>query len=338
LLVLIGEMSRGYGAVHDSASDVPVQRSVGAAIERLVWLGYDHDFGGDPRGDEDFGPEKVRGGGALLRLANGRLSQFMVFSWRNYRSWRGEALRLLADLIDQSVFAELRRNPPRHFVEDNLGWLDRAIEMAKGIMQPDVHNVLSERLARHYAFIQAFHGCRTDSTRPYSERGLMPSDPHALNRIALEIFSDKACVEAAIQELGREDFDFSYSNYNRGKVFFCLQMEELVEYCGHYLLYGSEYLLAIANRVGQPEVLRSRGRATVVECKVPISNVDAEDIRCLAGDVLREIFERYCVRAYRPEVLEFGFAISEPLQPENIVAFHHPTGIRNPHNFNARED
>jgi hypothetical protein len=261
-----------------------------------------------------------------------------VFLWSKYRSWRAVVLRLLNDLIDKSVFAELRRNPPRYFVEDNLGWLDVAIERARGIMRPDIKTRLSERLPDRYQFIRAFHGCRTDSIKPYLERGLRPSDPSALGRLALEIFTDREQVEAAIQDLSRDDFSGSYSDYNKGKVFFCLQMEELVEQCGHYLLYGSEYLLAIANRLGRPESLRNRGRATVIECNVPIEDIGSEDVRCLAGEVLREIFERYCDRTYRPETLSFGFAITTPLQPNNIVAIHHPTRIPNPINYNMRED
>lgn len=261
-----------------------------------------------------------------------------VFIWNSYRSWRPVVLHLLADLIDRSVFDELKRNPPRYFVDDNLSWLDAAIERARGIMQTDIKTILSERIPARYQFIRAFHGCRTNSVQPYLENGLLPSDPSALDRIALEIFSDRARVEAAMQDVARPDSGGSYSDYNKGKVFFCLQMEELVEQCGHYLLYGSEYLLCIANRVGQPEALRKRGRATVIECNVPVAEIEADDMRCLSGEILREIFERYCDRTYQPEILNFGFAITTALQPSNIVSFHYPTKIPNPHNYHMRED
>jgi hypothetical protein len=263
----------------------------------------------------------------------GSAKQNGVFIWNKYKSWRGTILRLLDDLIDESVFAELKRNPPRYFVGDNLGWLDGAIERAKGIIQPDIRTTLSERLSHHYQFIRAFHGCRTDSIRPYREHGVRPSDPSALYQIALSLFSDKGRIDAAMKDIG-----VWYPDYNRGKAFFCLQMEELVEQCGHYLLYGSEYLLCIANRVGEPEVLRRRGRATAIECNVPIGDVSPDDIRELAGDILREIFERYCDRTYQAEILSFGFAITTILAPKNIVGFHFPTGIPNPHNYQMRED
>src|SRR5579883_3594465 len=162
-----------------------------------------------------------------------------VFIWNNYRSWNRVVLRLLADLIDESVFAELKRNPPRHFVEDNLSWLDTAIESAKEVITPDIKSTLSARFRTRYRFIRAFHGCRTDSIQPYLRHGLLPSDPLALNVIAQEIFADKAQVEAAIQDVAKQDLGVSYPDYNKGKIFFCLQMEELVEQCGHYLLYGS---------------------------------------------------------------------------------------------------
>lgn len=241
-------------------------------------------------------------------------------------------------MIDQSVFAELKSNRPKYFVSDDLSWLDKAITQAKGIIEPDICRTLMERLPGRYKFVRAFHGCRAVSNQSYLEHGVLPSDPDVLNRIAYEIFFDKKRVEAAIQRLAQKDVKTSYKDHNRGKVFFCLQKEELVEDCGHYLLYGSEYLLCIANGVGEPEALRKRGRATVIECNVPTNNMPVDYLRCLAGEILREIFEKYCDRTYRAEILSFGFPITIKVPPENIVEFHHPTSIRNPHNYDSRED
>ncbi len=265
-------------------------------------------------------------------------TQQMAFIWSKYKSWRGIVLRLLADLIDENVFAELKRHPPCYFVSDDLTWLDEAIQRAKGIFQPEICGTLLERLPRRYQFIRAFHGCRTDSQQSYLEQGLLPSDPCDLNRIAFEVFSNKQRVEAAIQDLVEKSLGSSYPDHNKGKVFFCLQMEHLVEDCGHYLLYGSEYLLCIANRVGEPGALRRRGRATAIECNVPIKDIPVGYLRCLAGQILREIFEKHCDRTYRTGILNFGFHITTTLEPKSIVGVHYPRPIRNPHNFSRRED
>ncbi|HEY2330141.1 MAG TPA: hypothetical protein VGI63_10060 [Verrucomicrobiae bacterium] len=103
-----------------------------------------------------------------------------IFVWENYADWRRTAIRLLGDFLDKSVLDELKQNPPKYFVSDNLSWLDKAM--------------------------------------------------------------------------------------------------------------------------------------------------------------LEQIAEKYCVRPYRQAIIGFGFSIEEKLQPENIVQFHFPTSIPNPHNYRVRED
>lgn len=262
-----------------------------------------------------------------------------MFAWDDYKSWRRIVLDLLSDLIDASVFSEMKAHPPEWIVGDNLDWLDEAIAAAKGgIPSPNVWSTLNERFPSRFRFVRAFHGCRTESIEPYREQGILPSDPSTLDHIAYQIFSKREAVAAAIEDLTDKDPHGSYGDHNRGKVFFCLQMAYLVEECGHYLLYGSEYLLCIANRIGEPRKLRERGKATVIECNVPVGDIPGEYLRCLTGEIMREIFEKYCHRNERPRTLNFGFPIRVPLNPSNIVTFHFPTRIPNPHNGNLRED
>jgi hypothetical protein len=258
--------------------------------------------------------------------------------WEDYKRWRRTILSLLSDLIDREVMEWVRANPPRCFGDDNLSWIDDAISAAKRVARPDIGSTLASRLKERYGFVRAFHGCRPEINASYTEHGLLPCNPAQLAQTALRLFSNRDRVQSAIDDLSKPDGQDSYQDYNRGKVFFCLEMEHLVEDCGHYMLYGSEYLLAVANRVGEPEVLRRRGRATVIECDVPIPDIPMEDVRGLAGEILREIFERFCDRSYKPETLGFAFHISVRLAPENIVGFHFPTKILNPHNFPMRED
>lgn len=261
-----------------------------------------------------------------------------VFIWENYQSWRPIILRLLGDLIDEKVFNELANNPPRYFVSDKLDWLNEAITRAKGTVEPDICTTLLQRLPRHFGFLRAYHGCRTESSQTYLMQGVLPSDPSALNGIARDIFSNKERVEDAIRDLAKEEYGSSYREHNADKVFFCLQMGHLIEDCGHYLLYGSEYLQAIANTIGEADTLRRRGKATIIECHVPMKDIPPEYLYCLAGEILREIFEEYCNEGYEPEILHFGFPIVTKLEAKNIVCVHHPTGIPNPHRFRIRED
>lgn len=256
-----------------------------------------------------------------------------VFVWNNYRQWRKTVLLLLADLVDKNVLNELRQNPPTCFAGDNLEWLDRAIQKVKGIDHSDICATLINRFSSHYQFVRAFHGCRPESIESYKEHGLLPSDPALLNKLAFQLFPQKKeAVQSIIQDL------VTYQDCYEGNVYFCLQLEELVEDCGHYLLYGSEHLGAIGIRIGEPQVLRQRGRATIIECNVPTVDISIAFKKCLIGQILKTIAVKYCLRLRTPKIINFGFYISRKLEPENIIDFHFPTGIPNTHNFHLRED
>lgn len=259
-----------------------------------------------------------------------------VFVWTDYQQWRKVILHLLNDFVDKAVLKEVRKNPPRHFASDNLEWLDRAIRKIKGIPFSNIHTALIEQFPTRYQFVRAFHGCRPVSIESYKEHGIMVSNPAVLNDLAFQIFQNAERIESAIKDLKTNSP--SYPDHNQGKVFFCLTLEEFIEDCGHYLLYGSEYLGAIGFRIGQAETLRRRGRATVVECNIPMTDISGEYIKCLMGEILRVILRKYCLRFPGPNHVDFGFHISRNLDPQNIVGFHFPTGIRNSHNYSFRED
>ena len=258
--------------------------------------------------------------------------------WTDYASWRRPILRLLSDLIDTNALDELSRNPPKYFGSRVLNQLGEIISKNAGVAYPDLQTILADRMRGHYEFIRAFHACRSDSIEPYKQHGLTPCVPAALDKCAMEIFQNKEGVAAAIQDLALNDLEYSYRDFNNGKVWFCLEKEELTENCGHYLLYGSEYLLAIANRIGESEALRKRGRATLIECNVPIDDLAEDDTKELAADMLVKILETYCTRRCPDELTGFGFYIECKLEPNNIVQFHFPTAIPNPHRYYTRED
>jgi hypothetical protein len=262
--------------------------------------------------------------------------QLNVFIWNDYRQWRKAVLLLLADLVDKKVLDELRKNPPRYFLADNLAWLDKAIQKVKGIPTSDIHATFNECFLNHYPFIRLFHGCRPQSIESYKKHGIQLCDPTTLDELAFQIFQKKKAVESAIKDLA---INYpSYREHNQGKVYFCLERDDFAENCGHYLLYGSEYLGAIGFKIGEEEALRKRGRATVIECNVPTSDIPIGYIKCLTGQILKKIALKYYLRRPCDGIMGFGLHITRKLEPENIKGFHFPTGIRNSHKYNLRED
>jgi len=263
-----------------------------------------------------------------IQKADGR-----AFVWTNYRHWRPRIFKCAAPYFDRAVLEWLKVNPPRYFVDDILDWLDDAIWHVKR-QRVNMKTVLADALTQEFDFIRGFHGCRAPSTESYRTQGILPSDSTWLKAEAVRLFGDSNHIQEVFAELSRKGDD--YEGFNRGKTYFCLHLKDFMEGCGHYLLYGSEYLLCVAVRIGHKETLRKNGRATVIECNVPISDIPRDYIEEICGMILCEIASKFCTG--ESEFDGGCFHIKVPLQPQNIVTFHHPTQIPNPHNFHIPED
>ncbi|SKB01902.1 hypothetical protein SAMN02745166_03499 [Prosthecobacter debontii] len=260
-----------------------------------------------------------------------------IFKWDDFREWERVVRGLMGNHLNDAVIARFKEEPPDYVVSDDLSWLDSVVRKVNGVRRPDSAQLLTRKLLEYYTHITAFHGCRPTSIETYTEFGLQACDPAKMQEVAVQIFGDNPKVWEAIEHLKGSSFEHSYEEHNQGKVYFTLTQEEIVDYCGHYLLYGSEYLLCIANSIGAARKLRERGRATIIECNVPITRIGHGFIKELAGSILEKMFER----VLDPESSMgsgFGFYVKGSLPAESIASFHFPRQIPNPHNGRRLED
>ena len=194
-----------------------------------------------------------------------------VFKWSEMQVWELEVRAFMADVLDDAVFAEFHDDPPEFVVGDDISWLERIIKKAGRARPQNLHSLLTRRLAENYDAVIGFHGCRPVTLDGYKRDGLRVCDPEELNAVARDIFGDTTEVSAAIDDLASNDgSSYSYKQHNAGSIYFALSLEHLVDSCGQYLLYGSEYVLCIGAFLRREEELRQRGRATIIECSLPI--------------------------------------------------------------------
>jgi hypothetical protein len=121
-----------------------------------------------------------------------------------------------------------------------------------------------------------------------------------------------------------------YTSGRHGHVYFGLDDRYLLEYCGHYLNYGSEYLLCfsafLAKQIGYDlkEELGKLGMPTIFEVNMPIKRFQSAEIEQPAEDALSAW--AYCIAHEKsePGKLDFSIDICNSLPPENIVKHYHP--------------
>lgn len=247
-----------------------------------------------------------------------------IFDWRKRRSWLACIRHYAGHVLSTELRQHLAQERPKCW-SDDLSWL------------PDSEYILSEftgSLTSYYTHFKGFHGCRPISVSSYYQRGLLGQNSDLLCDQFREIFSDvpKKDVESVIvQFAGR-------SNSERGAMWLVGGDKFLVEQCGHYLIQGSEYLMALAAHLGRSPSgedyrfrLRQYGIPTILEVDIPVKLVPGAQQVEVAKTILSEWGQ---LATRRP--LSFGdtppcYVVRQDIPPECVHDHYHPERIIDPH-------
>lgn len=256
-----------------------------------------------------------------------------VWDYIHYPSWREALWTLLGEVLDDRVKREFKRRPPKYVVSDDLSWLDTIINRVTG-EETDIKAFTAARLLERFDFIRACHATRTADVSAYYRHGLLPLDPSLVHARAAEIFLagdfpelNAAHLDAAITDVG--------SDLRAGRVWFEANERDLVEHCGHYLLYGGEYLIALAAHLPRGrdyrQALKAFGRPTMFVCDIPLDMMGWPTLMEFAGCALESLFENLLDADYAPDLHRgAGFCVHRALGPEYIVGHYHLAKVRDP--------
>jgi hypothetical protein len=257
-----------------------------------------------------------------------------TWHWQNFQSWNETAWKLMKDVLTLEVVAEFKREPPEYIVGDDLTWLDDIVKCMTGdvIVTGDV---FANRLSQHYHALRAYHGTRLLDKDSFYKNGIYPLQPEEFEKKAFKLFSEASfpeltvdAVQVAIEKVGRQ--------YREGRVYFEANEEHLVEFCAHYMLYGSEYLCAIAANIpGQRDYrqeLKKFGTPTIFECDIPLAIIDRDLLKEFAGGALAVMFSTMIDPSFNHSEKwdGAGLYISQPLLPEYIVGHRTPAVLKDP--------
>lgn len=267
-----------------------------------------------------------------------------VLSFPLVDRWRDRFWRMIADFVTDYVKAEFVRNPPEYVVSEDLGWLDEIVMRVTG-KAVDTKELVASRLAREYRAFRVAHGTRTDDVGEFYARGLRVLRAGEVEDRARAIFLDGSlggAVEdrmvAAIDDIGARRPEGG----REGILYFCADERSLVTRmggCGHYLVYGSEYLFCLGIRVVDrweaKRLLKSIGRPTVLVCDIPMTLMRERTLREFAGMMVELAFcELLPDRESHSGSPWAGTALSIPvdLPGDCIVGHYHPADVHDPLN------
>lgn len=199
-------------------------------------------------------------------------------------------------------------------------------------------------LRRHlqsYSGFIVFHGCRPLDVSSYYSSGLRASDLDSLNEVARRIFLSPDLPPVTERAFGAA-ID-SVSRLDHGKLYVVLDERDLLRYCGHYMIYGSEHLCGIGASLTREhgfdyrQALKRFGTPTVVRFRLPHSSVPERQIDDLARH-LHEVTWEDRHGQTSPPLVSWSFILSDPIPPEHILGHTHPQVIPDPlfHNIPYR--
>lgn len=262
------------------------------------------------------------------------MSLNLVWEFEEVQTWQDDVRQLLLPEVDGEVVRAFLERPPEYVVGDDLSWLDEIVHRVKD-QNVDTQTLLTHRLLKRYGAIRAYHGARPENVQSYYSAGLLPLEAHAARSRAKAMFLtgrfpevDAAVLQAAIDGVGFK--------LREGRIFFEARKRFLEYHCGHYMLYGSEFLCGVAAHLPGPrdfrQVLKEVGRPTVFVCNVPLAAMNFSWLREFAGLAVEAIFAKLKDPGYEHSNAGSGagIMIQQPLPGDHIVSHYHPIRIRDP--------
>lgn len=173
----------------------------------------------------------------------------------------------------------------------------------------------SINIYEEFTHIRGYHGCRPMSIDSYYKDGIKPINKKFAKQEALLRLCDQYITEERVIEV----FNKSWTalQYPHKSVWFTYSENEFFNSCGHYLIYGSEFLCGMATELFCQPNLKRIGIPTIFYCDIPLDNIPK--------DYLSGINQQICMRDSTG-----GFRVYGEVLAQEIVGHTHPKTIYDP--------
>lgn len=173
-----------------------------------------------------------------------------------------------------------------------------------------------------FTHIRAYHACRTESIESYKKEGIRAPGYDEMFTKAKRTLAFLGKEESEIKKAFEKIWG-KFEKTGPRHVYLGVWKNELLNYSGHYLVYGSELIASVAAFLGSntyeaernQNQLKAIGRPTLILCNIPIEQIDdywlngIEKAMPIKSDT--SIWVKY-------------------VAPENIIGFEYPTRIFDP--------
>jgi|GEM_PF-704549 len=171
-------------------------------------------------------------------------------------------------------------------------------------------------LSKEYTHIRGYHGCRPLDVETYYLNGIKPLTKNdmlleTLHRLKGTYIDDKK-IRNAFEKRWQSELS------SEEGIWFTVSTEELLN-SGHYMIYGSEFIQAVAADLLSHDLLKNHGIPTIFSIDIPLSNISVDWLQCLESNIIQKNTSG-------------GYHTNSPILATNVISHIHPNKIIDWHN------
>lgn len=258
-----------------------------------------------------------------------------VFSWQNASIWHATTQRLINNILPPKVLEEVRRIDLNVIFPEDLEWLEEITSRHSTLTTAQIIEQFADAFVNRFSKVRLFHGCRPREVSSYYTKGFLPPDQNLFNELIDNVFSPKNHPEIT-QAMMSQARNALNDEMREGKIYFVVDDVLLVQQFGHYLVYGSEYVTALARLLQEytqkdyRSYLKRIGTPTVFACDFPIQHLDRETLHGYIINIFHETLRQSNNLVGHTRLLDYAFVFSELIRADYIQSHYHPPQIRDP--------
>ena len=246
----------------------------------------------------------------------------MIFDFKNYNEWMREFKKVFNNYDYSSLIKEFKSNDEIlliYHVTDSIG--------------NDIVDTVKSLLENRYKYIAFYHGTATDNISSYFEKGLLPLNIEERNLYARKLFNQKEypkITDELFLKATKEQFKNKDSlRLRENRLYFTLDNDVLKQRSSsHYLIYGGEHLLHLAQNLGYqyPRELPKKLTPLILKCRIPISLL-SEYMENIANEIVVRFLENLIYPEFKFHPIDTGIYITQKLEADNIIGCEFPKEI-----------
>lgn len=259
----------------------------------------------------------------------------VTFRWKAPSEWEPLVTAVIPTAILPEFIILVREHKEAFHYEDDTPTF-RTVYSKIGCYD-DLIARLPSHLRNAFDHVRMFHCCRPINTKSYYEHGIKILNPQESDEHFRSLFLENpefpeitaAHIEDAINAM-------KDSTDREGRVCFGLDDRFLIEYCGHYLIYGSEYLQCLVAHTRREfecldkGALTRFGIPTVMAIDVPITCFSDSELSGLGEEALYTWAYRLVHGEGEIRMIDFTLSIDHGLPPMHVKEHYHPECVPDP--------